>query len=68
MNDEYGKKYEPIILSIEENSNGPPAQILASDHLLYTIFWNLWINSHQAVDGDCKIMVRVTISAKKWIC
>jgi signal transduction histidine kinase len=65
MNDEYGKKYEPIVLSIEENANSAFAQILASNYLLHTIFWNLWINSHQAVDGDCKIMVCVTISARK---
>jgi sensor histidine kinase regulating citrate/malate metabolism len=32
---------------------------------LYTIFWNLWINAHQAVDGDCKIMVRAMLNAKQ---
>ena len=65
MNDEYSKKYEPVFMSIEENSDGAPIQILASNHLLYTIFWNLWINSHQAVDGECKIMVRVMLRAKQ---
>jgi signal transduction histidine kinase len=64
MNDEYGKRYQPVVMSIEDHSNGAPLQIRASDHLLYTIFWNLWINSHQAVDGDCKIIVCITTSAK----
>jgi signal transduction histidine kinase len=65
MNDEYGKKYRPVIMSIEDQSNGSPIQILASDHLLYIIFWNLWKNSQQAVNGDCKITVHVTKNTKE---
>jgi hypothetical protein len=38
MNAEYGKKYQPVVLGIEDNSNGTPIRILASDHLLHTIF------------------------------
>jgi signal transduction histidine kinase len=65
MNDEYGKKYQPVSMSIEDNSNSIPIQVLASDHLLYTIFWNLWINSQQAVDGGCNITVSVTANANE---
>jgi signal transduction histidine kinase len=65
MNDEYGKKYQPVVMIIEENSSSSPIHILASDYLLYTIFWNLWINSHQAVDDDCKITVRVMLNANQ---
>jgi signal transduction histidine kinase len=65
MNDEYGKKYEPISLRFEGNPNGALAQIQASNYLLHSIFWNLWINSHQAVENDCEIRVRVTISPKE---
>ena len=65
MNDEYGKKYERVVLSIEDYSNGALIHVLASDYLLRIIFWNLWINSQQAVDSDCKIKVIVTTDRKE---
>ncbi len=37
---------------------------MASDYLLRIIFWNLWINAQQAVQGDCRITVRATTEGK----
>lgn len=58
--DEYGRKYRPIQLAVETSSDD--TQIQANEFLLGTIFWNLWINSQQAVGGDCKVTVRITSS------
>jgi hypothetical protein len=41
MNAEYGRKYQPIALTIKECSKGMPVQIVASDYLLWIVFWNL---------------------------
>jgi sensor histidine kinase regulating citrate/malate metabolism len=37
-------------------------RIKATDFLLGVVFWNLWINSQQAVGKGCKIVAHVTTS------
>ncbi|HEY3411903.1 MAG TPA: ATP-binding protein [Armatimonadota bacterium] len=56
----YGIKYSPIDLRLPDG-RARTARIIASDFLLDTIFWNLWINSHQAVDGRCSITIESTL-------
>src|SRR5262249_14916196 len=55
FNDEYGRKYQPIQMDIE--SGCEDTRIRATEYLLGIIFWNLWINSQQAVGKNCKIVV-----------
>jgi hypothetical protein len=62
FNDEYGRKYQPIQMVIENGSED--TRIQATEFLLGIIFWNLWINSQQAVGKVCKIVVQITSSSK----
>lgn len=64
MNVEYGRKYQPISLTINSQLGKDEDRIVASDYLLRIIFWNLWINAQQAVQGDCRIVVRATINGR----
>src|SRR5262249_730406 len=32
-------------------------QVLASDYLLEIVFWNIWLNAHQAAGRNCSITV-----------
>lgn len=54
MNKDYAAKYTPLALTLEES---PWPRVQASDYLLHTIFWNLWMNAQQAVSGECRIKV-----------
>jgi signal transduction histidine kinase len=66
MNTEYGRLYSPIKLGIDAATGGPASRsikIQASDYHLKTIFWNLWINSQQAVGDGCAITVRLRRAA-----
>jgi signal transduction histidine kinase len=63
FNGEYGRKYRPVTLRLENHDQ--ECRILASDYLLGTVFWNLWINSQQAVGIGCAIMVHFGGSASR---
>jgi len=39
------------------NADGPGVRVLASDYLLETVFWNIWLNAHQAAGATCTITV-----------
>ena len=54
MNAAYGRKYQPVKLAIQSDLGRTP-QVIASDFLLHSIFWNLWVNAQQAVEGECEI-------------
>lgn len=56
FNDEYARRFRPVRLQIPEPADR--ARIQANNHLLSTIFWNLWVNAQQAVTGDCEVSVR----------
>jgi signal transduction histidine kinase len=60
---EYDRKYRPITLHLENADQ--ECRVLASDYLLSTVFWNLWINSQQAVRNGCVIAVRFARSARR---
>lgn len=67
MNLEYGQLYSSINLVIHNNTRTAinSLRIQASDYLLLTIFWNLWINAHQAAKACCRIDIYVTGHAKR---
>ena len=60
MNERYARNYSPVGLKIDA---GEGARVRASEHLLTTIFWNIWVNAHQAVGEACQITVRITSRA-----
>lgn len=62
MNQSYAQTYSPIELVIDAASEAEDARVLASDYFLTTIFWNLWINAHQAMGSRCQVTIRASIS------
>lgn len=60
---EYNSRNEPIVLKIECNPGQPKAIIRANDFLLETIFWNLWNNARQAVEGACQVMMAISVDS-----
>lgn len=61
MNTEYARKYQPIALSFIGRIIVESTRIRANDYLLETIFWNIWVNAHQAVEGQCRIDLQLSI-------
>ena len=57
FNAEYGRKFQPIQLLIDKAPDD--ARIQAPEYHLGIVFWNLWINSQQAVGANCKIVVQM---------
>ena len=57
MNQRYGAAFTPLRLTIE--TKGLIPCVYASDYLLETIFWNIWMNAQQAVVEDCAIVVEI---------
>lgn len=55
MNVEYGKRYSRVDLNIDGRDYASKQPILASDYLLRLVFWNLWVNAHQAAGQSCAI-------------
>jgi signal transduction histidine kinase len=61
MNADYGRQFSQVKLVILGDPDNAVAsqRIQACDYHLRTIFWNLWMNSQQAVSGSCEITVRL---------
>lgn len=55
MNTEYARRYQPVMLSFTGRTTMPSTRLRANDYLLETIFWNIWVNAQQAVEGQCRI-------------
>jgi signal transduction histidine kinase len=56
LNRRYSMRYSPIDLRLI-NAESPDIRVFASDYLLETIFWNVWINAHQATESECQITI-----------
>jgi signal transduction histidine kinase len=56
MNSRYANQYSPINLKLI-NTDGVSTRIFANDYLLETVFWNIWLNAHQATGPNCDIIV-----------
>jgi sensor histidine kinase regulating citrate/malate metabolism len=63
MNERYAQNYSPVGLAIDAEEGMLGARVRASEHLLNTIFWNIWVNAHQTVGEACQITVRITSRA-----
>lgn len=55
---EYARRHGVVRMRLEIPRES--TRIRATGHLLYTIFWNLWINAQQAVDGECELFIHIT--------
>jgi signal transduction histidine kinase len=64
MNLRYAVKYAPINLRLV-NAETPPARINANDYLLETIFWNIWVNAHQATGATCEIAIEFRVTGRE---
>ena len=68
MNAEYAKRFNRIDLTITATEAVTKQQVLASDYLLRLVFWNLWMNAHQAVGQACANTLTCEIrDCKLWI-
>jgi len=56
MNTRYATRYNAIALRLVKNED-LQLRIFANDYLLDTIFWNIWINAHQAAGPNCEITI-----------
>jgi signal transduction histidine kinase len=64
MNKQYSRQFSAVKLTVETDEVvSALTMVRGSDHLLETIFWNLWINAQQTVGEDCRITVRLTRTA-----
>jgi signal transduction histidine kinase len=62
MNASYAQKYNRIDLTVDDRTPTRKARVLGSDHLLRTIFWNLWVNAHQATGDPCRIRLELEMT------
>lgn len=60
MNSRYAAQYREVGLRLI-NADNPRCRVFATDYLLDTIFWNIWINAHQAVGVGCEITVEFQV-------
>jgi signal transduction histidine kinase len=59
MNGEYARRYNRVELHVEASPADRRVRVLGSDYLLRLVFWNLWLNAHQATGDPCKIRLVV---------
>jgi signal transduction histidine kinase len=62
MNKRYAGQYEQVGLELLGDTG---VQITASDYLLETAFWNIWVNAQQAIGQNTKIVIRFTTYGDK---
>lgn len=56
MDVRYTSRYSSVNLKLI-NGDNPETRILASDYLLEIVFWNVWLNAHQAAGTNCSVTV-----------
>jgi signal transduction histidine kinase len=52
----YTSRYSSVNLKLI-NADDPEKRIVASDYLLEIVFWNIWLNAHQAAGANCSVTV-----------
>ncbi len=65
MKGAYAKRYSPLGFKAMGPSDALAVKVVANDYYLRLAFWNLWLNSHQAVGSTCKITVEFSVEAGK---
>lgn len=64
MATQYGSQHDPIEFSITGPAAAADVKINGSDLLLETVFWNLWKNAAQAVNGPCRVEAVATLEGR----
>jgi signal transduction histidine kinase len=57
----YARRYRSIGFEPLGAPSAKGARVIASDYFLRLTFWNLWLNSHQAVGEGCKISIEFSL-------
>lgn len=55
LNLRYANQFSPVNLVLVSTENS--VRIFANDYLLEIIFWNIWVNAHQATGANCQITI-----------
>jgi signal transduction histidine kinase len=66
MDLQYTSRYSSLNLKLV-NADGAGVRVLASNYLLETVFWNIWLNAHQAAGVSCTITVIFETAGKDLI-
>jgi len=66
MDLQYTSRYSSLNLKLV-NADGAGVRVLASNYLLETVFWNIWLNAHQAAGASCAISVIFETAGKDLI-
>jgi signal transduction histidine kinase len=64
LNLRYATQYTPVTLRLV-NIESPLVRIFANDYLLETIFWNIWVNAHQATGASCEIIIVFGVTGRE---
>lgn len=62
----YTSRYSSVNLKLIDADNAE-ARILASDYLLEIVFWNIWLNAHQAAGINCNVTIIFDAAGKDLI-
>ena len=63
MNVRYAAQYDTINLRLSNDEQS--IRVFANDYLLETIFWNIWLNAHQATGANCEIIIDFNVKGKQ---
>lgn len=66
LNLKYASRYKAVTLTLT-NAEHIQKRVVASDYLLETIFWNIWLNAQQAVPVSCAISITFQVSGDRLI-
>jgi signal transduction histidine kinase len=62
LNRRYAEQFSRIDLHVT-GAESPTIRVSASDYLLETTFWNIWLNAHQATGSNCQITIQFDVVA-----
>lgn len=63
LNLRYTTQYAPVNLRLI-NADSPRIRVFANDYLLEIIFWNIWLNAHQAIRVNCEITIEFQVKGR----
>ncbi len=62
----YTSRYSSVNLKLI-NADNPEKRVFACDYLLEIVFWNIWLNAHQAAGANCSVTVVFEATGKDLI-
>ena len=61
----YARRYRAIGFETKGDPIARATKVVANDYFLRLAFWNIWLNSHQAVGDSCKITIEFVFDSGK---